>query len=199
MPKPAKVTERRLPMLAPRPGLSVARVWDPVVRLFHWSLVTSFVVAWFTQEGDLGWIHEWAGYAAGALVGIRLLWGIVGTRYARFSQFVHRPATVLAYLRDIVTGREARHIGHNPAGGAMVIALLAGMAATAFTGWMMTTDTWYGSDWVQSLHSLCAHGLLLLVLGHLGGVVLASRRHGENLVVAMVTGLKRSAGPRDID
>ena len=198
MPKPAR-TERRLPMLAPRPGLAGTRVWDPVVRLFHWSLVISFVVAWFTQEGDLGWVHEWAGYAAGALVGIRLLWGVVGTRHARFSQFVRRPATVLAYLRDIVTGREARYIGHNPAGGAMVIALLAAMAATAISGWMMTTDTWYGSDPVQTLHSLCAHGLLLLVLVHLGGVVLASRRHGENLVAAMVTGLKRPAGPRDVD
>lgn len=199
MPKPAKVTERRLPMLAPRPGLAVARVWDPLVRLFHWSLVASFGVAWLTHEGELGWVHEWAGYAAAALVGIRLLWGVVGTRYARFSQFVRHPATVLAYLRDIATGREARHIGHNPAGGAMVLALLAGMAATAFTGWMMTTDTYYGSDWVQTLHSLCAHGLLLLVFVHLGGVVLASRRHDENLVAAMVTGLKRSAGPRDVD
>lgn len=194
MPKPARTEP-----VVPGARQPLARVWDPFVRLFHWSLVASFAVAWLTHEGDLGWLHQWAGYAAGALVLMRLLWGIVGTRYARFSHFIHHPSTVLAYLGDIATGREARHVGHNPAGGAMVVALLCGMLATAVTGWMMTTDTWYGVDWVQALHSLCAHGLLLLVLVHIGGVVLASRRHGENLVAAMVTGRKRRPGPRDID
>lgn len=197
MPKRAKVADLSVPTSRARQGL--ARVWDPFVRLFHWSLVASFAVAWLTHEGDLGWIHQWAGYVAGALVLMRLLWGIVGTRYARFSHFIHHPATVLSYLKDIATGREARHIGHNPAGGAMVVALMAGMLATSITGWMMTTDAFFGVDWVQGLHSLCAHGLLLLVFVHFGGVVLASRRHGENLVTAMVTGRKRPPGPEDVD
>lgn len=195
MPKPAKT---ELPRLDLRGGRALAQVWDPVVRLFHWSLVTSFAVAWLTHEGDLGWVHQWAGYAAGSLVAIRLVWGILGTRYARFSQFVRHPATVLRYLSDIATGREARHIGHNPAGGAMVLALMGLMLATAFTGWMMTTDRWYGIDWVQALHSLCAHLMAVLVLLHLAGVALASLRHRENLVAAMLTGRKRPPGPGDI-
>lgn len=196
MPKLAK-TEAMTAESQTRPVL--ARVWDPFVRLFHWSLVTSFAVAWLTHEGDLGWVHQWAGYCAGALVLMRLLWGVVGTRYARFSQFVRHPSRVIGYLRDIATGREARYIGHNPAGGAMVVALMLGMLATAVTGWLMTTDRYYGIDWVQELHSLCAHGLLLLVFMHLGGVALASRRHGENLVLAMVTGRKRQPGAQDVD
>ena len=181
-----------------RQASGLARVWDPFVRLFHWSLVTSFVVAYLSHEGGLSAIHHWAGYAAGALVLMRLLWGVVGTPYARFSQFVRHPTVILAYLRDIATGREARYIGHNPAGGAMVVALMLGMLATALTGWMETTDAYYGIAWVQILHSLCAHGLLLLVLMHLAGVLLASRRHGESLILAMITGKKRAPGPEDV-
>jgi len=162
------------------------------VRVFHWSLVLSFVVAWFTPQVANGLIHHWAGYAAASLVILRLLWGILGTRYARFSQFVRRPRIVLRYLSDIISGREARHIGHNPAGGAMVLALLVGMLATSLSGWMMTTNHYYGVAWVETLHSLAAHGLLLLVFLHLGGVALASYRHRENLVRAMITGKKRA-------
>ncbi|MBI3672756.1 MAG: cytochrome B [Rhizobiales bacterium] len=111
----------------------MARVWDPLVRVFHWSLAASFAVAWFTP-GDSGVLHQWAGFAAAGLVAIRVLWGFLGTPYARFSQFVRHPAEVLAYLRDIAAAREARHLGHNPAGGAMIVALLhlAGVALASF-------------------------------------------------------------------
>jgi cytochrome b len=175
----------------------VTRVWDVFVRLFHWSLVTSFGVAWFTHH-RLSDLHAWAGYAAAGLVMMRLAWGILGTPYARFMQFVRGPAAVLSYLRDIAAGREARHIGHNPAGGAMVVTLLVAMIATAISGWMMTTDRYFGDDTVQVLHSALAHGILILVLLHLAGVALASFRHRENLVRAMLTGVKRVAEEGDI-
>jgi cytochrome b len=121
----------------------MARVWDPMVRIFHWSLVLSFGVAWFSSHSSDD-IHQWAGYFAAGLILMRLPWGVVGAPYARFSQFVRNPVTVIRYLVAMLGGREARHIGHNPAGGAMVIALMAAMAATALTGWMMTTDAYFG-------------------------------------------------------
>ena len=119
------------------------RVWDRVVRGFHWVLVPSFATAWLTRHSSED-IHHWAGYAAAALVALRLVWGFLGTPYARFSQFVRGPATVLGYLSAMLSGREARYIGHNPAGGAMVVALLGVMSATALTGWLMTTDAYFG-------------------------------------------------------
>ncbi|MEO5757580.1 MAG: cytochrome b/b6 domain-containing protein, partial [Mesorhizobium sp.] len=102
------------------------------------------------------------------------------------------------YLSAILSGREARYIGHNPAGGAMVIVLIAAIGSTALTGWLMTTDAYFGVSWVEAAHSLAAHGLLLLVFLHLGGVALASFRHRENLIWAMITGRKRKAEPADV-
>jgi cytochrome b len=173
------------------------RVWDPLVRIFHWSLATSFAVAWVSSHASAD-IHDGAGYLAAGLVLVRVLWGALGTPYARFAQFVRGPSTVLRYLKAMLGGREARHIGHNPAGGAMVLVLMAAMAATALTGWMMTTDAYFGVEWVQTLHSLVAHGLLLLVFVHVGGVVLACLRHRENLVAAMITGRKREPAAEDV-
>jgi cytochrome b len=173
------------------------RVWDPLVRAFHWMLALSFAVAWFSSEHS-GRLHELAGYAAGVLVLARVAWGYFGSGYARFSQFMQPPAAVAAYLRSIATGAERRYIGHNPAGGAMIIVLLASIMATAATGWMLTTDTFWGSLAVQRVHSILAHGVLLLVLVHLGGVALASVRHRENLARAMVIGDKRAPAPGDV-
>jgi cytochrome b len=173
------------------------RVWDPFVRAFHWALAASFAVAWISSEGWEG-VHDAAGYVAGALVGLRVVWGFFGSRYARFSQFVRPPWTVIDYLRAIRHGSERRYVGHNPAGGAMIVVLLAAMAATALTGWLMTTDAFWGSEALQRVHSLLAEGVLALVIVHLGGVVLASVRHHENLVRAMVIGMKRPAGPGDV-
>ncbi len=176
----------------------MTRVWDPVVRLFHWSLVTGFVVAYYTRHRSEA-IHDWAGYAALGLVVLRILWGVIGTRHARFTDFVKRPSTIFAYLRDIARGGEARHLGHNPAGGAMIVALMLAVLATGLTGWLQYTDAFYGDDRMVLLHSLAAHGMLLLVLVHLGGVAVASLRHRENLVFAMITGRKRAPAPEDVD
>lgn len=174
------------------------RVWDLIVRLFHWSLAASFAVVWLTRHGSED-IHHLAGYAAAGLVTLRVVWGIAGTHYARFAQFTRSPRTVMGYLRDILTGREARYIGHNPAGGAMIVALLLTMMAAAFTGWMTTTDQFWGVEWVTKAHSLVAHALLVLVLGHLAGVALASLRHHENLVLSMLTGWKRAPERGDVE
>ena len=173
------------------------RVWDPFVRTFHWALAASFVVAWVSSEY---WerVHDAAGYVAGGLVLLRILWGFVGPRYALFSQFVCAPQNVVAYLKAIAGGTERRFLGHNPAGGAMIVVLLTVIAATAISGWLLTTDAFWGSGGIQRVHSLLAHGVLLLVLLHIAGVALASARHGENLVRAMVIGLKRAAGPGDV-
>lgn len=197
MPRPARI-DRSLPEAAgAHRSPATMRVWDPVIRIFHWSLVASFAVAWFTSHASED-VHDGAGYLAAGLVLVRVLWGTLGTPYARFSQFVRGPRTVLRYLQAMLGGREARHIGHNPAGGAMVLILMAGMAATALTGWMMTTDAYFGVAWVQTVHSLIAHGLLLLIGLHVGGVALACLRHRENLVAAMITGRKRKAAAGDV-
>ncbi len=173
------------------------RVWDPFVRLFHWSLVLSFATAWLSAHS---WddLHMLAGYAAGGLILLRLAWGFVGTPYARFRHFVRSPKTVIDYLKAVASGSEARHIGHNPAGGAMIVALMLGMAATAFTGYLLTTDAFWGVTWMQHLHDWSAHGLLILVAVHLAGVALASVRHRENLIHAMIVGRKRAAEAEDI-
>jgi len=176
---------------------AVVRVWDPFVRVFHWTLAASFVAAWLTSGG---WetTHAAVGYLAGTLVAMRIVWGFVGPRYARFVQFVRTPRTVIAYLRAIRDGSERRYIGHNPAGGAMIVVLLAVVAAAAVSGWLLTTDAFWGSVTMQHVHSAFADGALALVALHLVGVAVASRRHGENLVRAMVVGVKRAAGTGDV-
>jgi cytochrome b len=196
MPKPARTEVGNTVSRDARPPLP-ARVWDPLVRIFHWSLALSFAVAWLTRHSSED-IHHLAGYAAGALVLIRVLWGFIGTPYARFAQFIRAPGTIASYIVDIATGREVRYLGHNPAGGAMVIVLMAAMAGAALTGWMMTTDAFYGVDWVGHMHDLIGNGLLLLVLAHLAGVALASIRHRENLIGAMISGRKRAPAPEDV-
>jgi cytochrome b len=143
-------------------------------------------------------LHDGAGYLAGALVSLRLIWGFAGSRYARFSQFVRSPRAIFDYLRAIRSGGERRFIGHNPAGGAMILALLAGMVIVVLSGWMMTTDAYWGVTWVQRLHSLLAHGFVILIVLHIAGVVVSSVRHRENLVRAMFVGTKRAAAANDV-
>lgn len=170
--------------------LATVRVWDPLVRLFHWSLIAAFAVAWLTGD-ELQRLHVAAGYVIVGLVAFRLLWGLVGTAHARFSDFVRRPSVVIGHLIDTMNLRAKRYIGHNPAGGAMVIALLAMLAATCATGVMMTTKTFWGVEWVEEAHEGAANLTLILVGLHLAGVVTASVQHRENLVAAMITGRKR--------
>lgn len=175
----------------------MVKVWDPLVRVFHWGLVLSFVVAWITAE-SLDNLHHWAGYAAGGLIGFRLIWGLIGPRYARFTQFVKGPRTIVAFVFAMLGGKERRYLGHNPAGGAMILALLASLTATATTGWMMTLAQYSQADWVESVHEGAASLTLILVLAHVVGVLWVSWHHKENLAKSMLNGKKRAAQGDDV-
>jgi len=178
----------------PRAGY---KTWDPLVRIGHWALVAGVALAWLTREG---WreSHEWIGYATLALVTLRVAWGLAGPRYARFGQFVRSPAATLRYAGEVLRREEPRYLGHNPLGGWMVLALLAAVAATGFTGWLYTTDAYWGEEWLGNLHDALAEVLLVLAALHVSGVVMASRRHGENLVAAMLHGRKRPPSRGDV-
>lgn len=165
-------------------------VWDPAVRAGHWLLLASIVVAWMTRTGSHEW-HEIAGYAALAVVAFRILWGWTGTANARFADFVVRPAIALGYARAMLKRCEPRHLGHNPLGGWMIVALLLTVALVSGTGWLYTTDRYWGVEWVEILHSRLADLLWILVALHIAGVLYASWRHRENLAAAMVHGRKR--------
>ncbi len=200
------------------------RVWDPFLRMFHWGLVLAFVAAWLTGDDNESW-HIWAGYIAAGLIGFRLIWGLVGPRYARFSQFLRGPGASLRYLRETLRGQAPRYIGHNPAGALMTVAILVTMSATAFTGWLMVepsrqaylpdmpqivapafadndgdddTRQEGGEEVLKTAHEVLANLMLVLVGLHIAGVILSSRSHHENLARAMITGRKRAPDPGDI-
>jgi len=172
-----------------RPPATV-KVWDPFVRVCHWSLVGLFLLAYVTGD-EVEQVHIAAGYIIAGLLALRILWGFVGPRHARFSDFVRSPRAVLAYLRDVTLLRAPRYLGHNPAGGAMVVALIVMLIGTSTTGYMMTTDTFWGAAWVEEVHEVLANLTVGLVVVHVLGVLVASFEHRENLVTGMITGRKR--------
>lgn len=212
----------------------MVRVWDIFVRFSHWSVALGFFIAYFTEDEALA-LHVWAGYVVGVFVVMRVLWGFVGPRHARFSDFLYGPHKVFAYLRDLVRFRAERHLGHSPAGGAMAIALWIGLAAIVWSGLELYAaeegagplaairaeavappaagggllvlaseheddeDEHEGGrggegrgegDW-EEIHEVLANLVLLLVILHIAGVILASVVHRENLARSMVTGMKR--------
>jgi cytochrome b len=166
-------------------------VWDPFIRVFHWSLVLLFAVAFLTGD-EIEWMHLWAGYAIAALVALRIVWGFIGSRHARFSDFVKGPSTVLKYLKQSTRLEAPSYVGHNPAGGAMIVLLIVMLIGISITGYLMTTDAFWGSKLLEEVHEAFAYITLGLVALHVLGVVVASLEHGENLVRAMITGGKRS-------
>lgn len=163
-------------------------VWDPLLRLFHWSLVAAFTIAFLAEEGE-SW-HNGAGYVVLGLLAFRLAWGFVGPRYARFSDFMPTPRRVLGYLRGLLHGRPERHLGHNPAGAVMILFLLATLLVAAGSGALMVTDRFWGVEWVEELHEVASYAALVLVGIHVLGVAVSSLLHRENLVRAMITGRK---------
>jgi cytochrome b len=168
-------------------------VWDLAVRVLHWSLVLTVAAAWLTRHSPGRW-HEWLGYATLAIVAARVAWGFLGRGHALFSDFVRGPRGTVAYARDVFAGRELRYLGHNPLGGWMAVALLAMVVLVGVTGWLYTTDRFWGVPWVEELHETLSDVLFAFVGLHILGVVFTSRRHRENLVASMLHGRKRE-GP----
>jgi cytochrome b len=173
------------------PGPARVRVWDLFVRFFHWALLAAFVVAYFSHGGYLA-AHRGSGYAILALVILRVVWGFVGTRHARFADFVPRPGALASYLALLLRGREPRRIGHNPAGGAMIVVLLALLGALCVSGLVLDTPGFRDDRDFKQVHDLLTDATLACIALHVAGVLHASWRHRENLVAAMITGWKRS-------
>jgi cytochrome b len=109
------------------------RIWDPLMRFSHWLLAAEFAIAYVT-EGEPEWLRTYAGHAVSGVVALRIVWGFVGPRRARFADFVTGPRAALAYLKKLIAGTPPRYLGHSPAGGVMTVALLAALAAATFTG-----------------------------------------------------------------
>ena len=165
------------------------RVWDLPTRIFHWSLATSFVVAFATSESEkLRDIHVLAGYGMAGLIAFRILWGFVGGGHSRFADFLPTPAKVIGYLKSLLAGKPQHHVGHNPAG-AVAIFLLLGFGITAAASGYATYND-FGGHFMEELHEAAANGMMALVAVHLAGVVVSSWLHRENLVKAMITGRK---------
>lgn len=180
------------------------RTWDLLIRLFHWTLVAAFFTAYLTEDDWMS-LHVLAGYSVLGLLLFRLVWGVIGTRHARFTSFVCSPSKTLAYLKDAFAFRARRYLGHNPAGAAMIIALLFSLSATAVTGLalygyaefsgplagiMGGTPEWLGGS-LEDAHEFFADFTLMLVVLHLAGVAVTSLQHRENLVRSMFTGIKQ--------
>jgi cytochrome b len=177
------------------PSAPCLRVWSLAQRLLHWTLAASVIAAFATHEGGGKW-HEWTGYLALVCALLRLFMGVArwpwAGSYARFSQCVHGPSATLAYARALLAKREPRTLGHNPLGAWMVVTLLCTTVLASFTGWLFTTDRFWGLEWLERLHGFLGQAFIPLVALHLCGVALTSWRHRENLVKAMLTGDKRA-------
>jgi cytochrome b len=167
-------------------------VWDAPVRVFHWLMVVSFVGAYLTAESER-WrlMHVTLGYTMAGLVVFRLLWGLVGTRHARFSAFVRGPGAVVGYLRSVLRGAPEHHAGHNPAGALAIVTLLLLAVGVSASGWAVYADA--GSKWMEEAHEVLANLMLALVIVHVAAVALSSWLHRENLVAAMFGGRKAGA------
>lgn len=182
-----------LPQATPAAGVPV---WDPLVRVLHWTLAPAVLVGYATGDDGGKW-HEALGYVALAAAASRILWGFAGSARARFADFVPRPSGLAAYVRALAVGREPRYVGHNPLGGAWIVLMLALVLATGGTGWGLSR---WGEDefkWLEHLHEGLAATLLAAAAVHVAGVAWESLRHGENLVRSMFNGRKRAPEPGD--
>lgn len=173
------------------------RVWDLPVRLLHWTWVLALAAAtlglwWFSR-----W-HQPAGYTALAAMLLRLAWSGLGGRHARFTQFLRSPRATWAYARQVGRGTAPRYVGHNPLGAWMIVALMLNVGGLAFSGWLYTSDRFWGDETVEDVHRTLAWSLLALVTLHVVGIVFTSLRQRENLVAAMFSGHKRDAAPGDV-
>lgn len=164
-------------------------VWDAPVRVFHWLMVLSFAGAYLTAETErLRLVHVTLGYTMAGLVLFRILWGLAGTRYARFASFVRGPGAVMRYLGSLLRGRPEHHVGHNPAGALAIVALLGLTLAVTAAGYALYNEL--GGEWLEEVHEAAANIMLAVVGIHVAAVVLSSWLHRENLVGSMISGRK---------
>ena len=184
---------------------NITKVWDPFVRIFHWGLVLAFAVAYLTEEDILS-IHTLAGYVVLGLLSLRLVWGFIGPRYARFSDFTYSLSSIRTFFKDTFNFRAKRYLGHNPAGGAMILLLIASLILTTFTGLaiyavaeqagplagILTNTGELMEEVLEEAHEFFANFTLFLVFIHIAGVIIESLLHHENLAKSMVTGYKLS-------
>ncbi|MCF1710021.1 cytochrome b/b6 domain-containing protein [Tabrizicola sp. J26] len=165
------------------------RVWDPFVRIFHWSVVGGFLAnAIFTNPEKS--LHHTIGLTVLGLVALRLVWGLIGPRHARFSDFPPNPAAAMDQMREMATGRRRIHLGHSPLGALMIYNLLLTLIAIGVTGYMQTTVAWFGVEWVEELHGAFVTWAEISVALHVLAVFTESRRLGVNLPRSMLTGYK---------
>ena len=178
------------------------KAWDFMIRAFHWSLVFCFFLAFVTEDDWMN-LHLLAGYAVSLLIGFRLVWGVVGTRNARFLSFVRSPDVVIQHLKTMLSFKASHYLGHNPVAAVMVIALLVNITLVAFSGMILiagegqgplagTMFASFSGSWIEEAHEFFANFTLLLVFGHVAGVIFSSFLEGENLVKSMITGRKKA-------
>jgi len=168
---------------------ATVKVWDWPVRVFHWTLAATVLGAYLTGENDnLEHLHQTLGWVAAGLMGFRVVWGLVGTRYARFTEFVRSPAQVWAYIKSLRSGQPQHFVGHNPVGAVAVILLMGLTALSVYSGWLALAED--AAEWLEEAHEIAANTLVPVVLVHVIGVLWSSRTHGENLLKAMLTGRK---------
>ncbi|NMG28479.1 cytochrome b/b6 domain-containing protein [Aromatoleum evansii] len=173
------------------------RVWDLPTRIFHWSFALCFAGAWLTSDSErLRDLHVMLGYTFAGLAVFRVLWGLVGTRYARFASFVFPPRELVSYLKSLLAMKPRHYLGHNPAGAVAIFAMLGLGALIALSGFATYQDI--GGEWLEELHEGAASTMLAIVLVHIAGVVVSSLLHRENLVRAMFTGNKPGAPAQGI-
>jgi cytochrome b len=167
-------------------------VWDLPLRLFHWVLAASFAGAFLTAESErLRDLHLLCGYTFAGAIAFRLVWGFVGTRHARFSSLRFGPAAIVRYLRSLLAGRPERHVGHGPIAVVMIPLLLGLGLVVAGSGWASSAEI--GGEWLEELHEGAATAMLVLVVGHVLGVVAVSLAQRENLVLPLLSGRKAGA------
>ena len=166
------------------------RVWDLPTRIFHWSLVASFAIAFLTAESEkLRDIHVIAGYTLAGLIVFRLLWGFVGGGYSRFVEFLPTPQKLVDYIKSLINGKPQHHVGHNPAGAVAIFLLLGFGIIAAASGYATYNE--FGGHFMEELHEGASNGMMAIVVIHIAGVIVSSWLHHENLVLAMVTGWKK--------
>jgi len=205
------------------------KVWDIFVRIFHWTLVGTVIGLYLSGETFKN-VHIRLGYFVTCLVLSRIIWGFIGTKHARFYDFLYRPSTIYHYLKSLIKGNPKHYIGHNPAGGLMIVVLLFSLLVTAFTGLKTLGSEGQGplantgnsifrfayadededneeeddqtysdghrqkkqkGEFWEDIHESMTSFMIFLVIVHVGGVIISSWIHKENLILGMITGRKK--------